>query len=192
MVEDKAVKSVYLGGTISPAFEHNAWREKVKEWAFRRVYFNPQYPEIGSVRGEPFCLVIDPTDRNDMRNVSADGLHDCSMPDALFVDADIADIERCDVLMVVYWRGRAANLACPHCFISNRPSVLDSPCDAHMKRRQSIGTWGEMLLAYYLHKPIIVVTDDPDVAGHPFTLRCASAIESTIEGALKRLEVLVR
>jgi len=186
VVEDKAVKSVYLGGTISPAFEHNAWREKVKEWAHSACKYAPRE----CLGCEP-VNVIDPTDRNDMRNVSEDGLHDCSMPDALFVDADIADIERCDVLMVVYWAG-GASLTCPHCRIFNRAGVDDLPCEAHRRRRQSIGTWGEMLLAYYLHKPIVVVTDDPSVREHPFTLRCASAIEETIEGALKRLEVLVR
>lgn len=165
------MKIVYLGGTITPAPEHMEWRKRVKEWACGQYYD----PILKCLVVSPYptrCLVIDPTDRNDMANVSKDGLHDHTMPDSLFVRADIADIERCDVLMVVYWKGRH----------ENREGL----------RRQSIGTWMEMGIAAYLHKPIIVVTDDPQVFDYPFVTTFAAGRYNTIEEALKALEVLVR
>lgn len=172
------MKTVYLAGTISPAPEHLEWRKRVKEWAVEGECW-------GSVR----CLTVDPCDRNNMRNVTADGLHDTTMPDSLFVRADVADIERADVVMVVYWKARPG-LQCVGESASGEKWEWEE--NAAGLRRQSIGTWAEFGMAAYLGKPIVVVSDDPSVVEHPFVRTLAAGIYSTLEEGLKALEVLVR
>jgi hypothetical protein len=163
-----------VAGTITPAAEHLEWRKRVKEWA-RDNPANAWFDR---------CLVIDPTDRNDMRNVTKDGLHDTTMPDSLFVQADIADVQRADVVVCVYWKASTPAIYC----LEDGQRYLTRVTE----RRQSIGTWCEFMVAAYLHKPIIVVTDDPSVSEHPFVKVYASAVHSTIGKGLEALEVLVK
>lgn len=95
---------------------------------------------------------------------TGDGLHDASCPDSMFVANDIADLKRSDVVLLVFWKGAT---------------------------RQSIGTWAEFGIAALLHKPVIVVTDDPAVSGHPFIRRFAAVVVPTVDQGLDWLDKIL-
>lgn len=88
------------------------------------------------------------------------GLHDAKVPDSFFVAMDVHDVRNADALFVVFWK----------------------------QERQSVGTFMEMGMAAILGKPIILVTDDPQVADHPFVLRFVSVICATVEEGIAWLK----
>jgi len=91
-------------------------------------------------------------------NFTHGGLHDATVPDGFMVKVDLADVRKADAILLVYWKGFG---------------------------RQSVGTWAEFGVAMELGTPVVVVTDDPNVADHPF-IRCgAAAITNTVEEGLE-------
>lgn len=169
------MKSVYLGGTISPSPEHLEWRERVKRWANFPSLFRP------GVIIYSRCEIIDPLEHQNPKHFTTDGLHDSTTPDSLFVRADIADIQRADIVMCVYWNAPVD--------MREHPFGVVAPSASY--RRQSIGTWAEFGIAAYLHKPIIVVSDDNAVLDHPFVKVFAAAKVATIDAAIMALEKLI-
>ena len=97
--------------------------------------------------------VLNPLRFQDPVNFSQDGLHDSTVSDSFMADVDMMDVRRADVLLVVFWK----------------------------QERQSLGTWMEMGAAAVLGKPIVLVTNDPLVADHPFIHRFASVVCKTVE-----------
>ncbi len=85
------------------------------------------------------------------------GLTDATVPPSFLVDADLSDVRQCDAMLLVFWKGLA---------------------------RQSIGSWFEFATAANAGKPVVIVTDDPDIATHPFIQRRASIVVSTVEEGL--------
>lgn len=124
------MRSIYLAGTITPDKSHTKWRD------FIRLDFSRAGIEV-----------LDPT-----RWGTGDPA--TSAPASVFVDADIDDLVRADVVLAVYRKGLP---------------------------RQSVGTWCEVGIAGYLNKPIVVVTDDPEVAKHPFIVKFASIIVDNVD-----------
>ncbi len=105
--------------------------------------------------------VVSPLRFQDPTQFTEGGLHDKSIPDSFFVATDMHDVRRCDIVFLVFWRNSG---------------------------RQSVGTWAEFGIAADHNKVIIVVTDDPDVADHPFILRRAAVVVSTIEVGMSYLK----
>lgn len=97
--------------------------------------------------------VLNPLRYQDPVNFSQDGLHDSTVSDSFMADVDMMDVARADVLLVVFWK----------------------------QERQSVGTWMEMGAAAVARKPIVLVTNDPLVADHPFIHRFASVVCKTVE-----------
>ena len=86
-----------------------------------------------------------------------------------FVERDERDLKICDAVLLYF-----PAHACP--------------------TRQSIGTWAEFGLAALaggLGKPVVVVTDLPEVARHPFIYRRAAKITSSFDEALEYLVFLL-
>lgn len=54
---------------------------------------------------------------------------------------------------------------------------------AYMPRRAevSVGTIGEVGAAKMIHKPVIVITDDPRIKTHPFIMSCAPWVLDTLD-----------
>lgn len=98
-------------------------------------------------------VILDPLRYQDPLHFTDGGLHDAKVPDSFFVSADVLEIRRADILFVVFWK----------------------------QARQSVGTFMEMGMAAAAGKPIILVTDDPQVADHPFVGRYAAVVCSTVE-----------
>ncbi len=105
-------------------------------------------------------IPLDPMRGKNVNDISEDGLTSQVIPGPLFVSRDFMDIKKTDVILCVFWRGFT---------------------------RQSIGTWMELGAAALLGKPIVVVTNDPDVVSHPFILRFGSLTVGTIEEGLGAL-----
>lgn len=51
-------------------------------------------------------------------------------------------------------------------------------------RRQSYGTLGEVAWARMLNKPVVIISDDPDIIGHPVYVECAGWIVPRLEDAV--------
>lgn len=112
--------------------------------------------------GRPTTFDIrDPLRYQNPENLTHGGLHDAKVPDSFFVAMDVADVRRADILFVVFWK----------------------------QERQSVGTFMEMGMAGILGKPIILVTDDPQVADHPFVHRYVSIVCKTVEEGVAWLKM---
>lgn len=150
---------IYLAGTISKNPNTTGWREKA-------IYM------IDMAGHTP----ISPMRFQSTENFTAGGMHDSTTPDSFFVDVDLGDIRRCDIVLLVYWK-------------RSQPVSADSDINVfdpqHGYNRQSIGTWSEFAIAAWEHKPVIVVTDDPEVADHPFIKRHAAIVVETVEEGLE-------
>ena len=90
---------------------------------------------------------------------------ECNVPSRLFVARDLNDVRKCDALLLYF------PLAC---------------CN----ERQSIGTWTEFGAAVILGKPIIVVSDDPNVINHPMIREKATLVVPTLTEAYEALTFL--
>lgn len=111
---------------------------------------------------EPYMQfdIRDPLRYQNPASFTHGGLHDANVPDSFFVAMDVADVKKADVLFVVFWQ----------------------------QQRQSVGTFMEMGMAALLGKLIILVTDDPQVADHPFVHRYASVVCKTVEEGIAWLK----
>lgn len=140
--------NVYLAGTITPEERHLEWRRTLC-----RLLAHEGHAGVSPLRYQNKATFV------------GDGLHDSNVPDKFFVNADIADVLRSDLMILVYWRDNRAGTD-----VSTRGGILLPPPFDPSKhyRRQSIGTWCEFMLAVSNDIPVIVVTDDPDVFDHPF------------------------
>jgi hypothetical protein len=105
-------------------------------------------------------LVRDPLRYQNPASFTDGGLHDAKVPDSFFVAMDVADVRRADVLFVVFWK----------------------------QERQSVGTFMEMGMAAGLGKPMILVTDDPQVADHPFVNRFVSIVCKSVDEGIAWLK----
>lgn len=150
--------NVYLAGTISKDPKTLGWREEVAK-------------KLRKWRHTP----LSPLRYQNPEEFSENGLHDDSVPDSFFVDVDLSDLKRADVVFVVYWQGEQI------------VTLKDDHRMVLSYKRQSIGTWSEFAIAFWENKPIIIVTDDPDVADHPFTKRKAAIVCKTVEEGLEWL-----
>ena len=82
-----------------------------------------------------------------------------------FVFRDRRDLERCNAVLLYF---------------------PESP------GRQSIGTWAEFGYAVWgLGKPVVVVSELPEVIGHPFVYRLAAKVVPTLEEAIDYLVFLL-
>lgn len=124
------------------------------------------------VVGDTVITLIDPLRFQDPKNFSANGLSDKTCPNSLFVSVDINDVlNHADAMLLVY-------------YTSDDPNGY---------RRQSIGTWIEFgLAAVVRHIPVVVVTDDPEVAEYPFITRLAAYVTSDIHEACARIATFAR
>lgn len=111
-------------------------------------------------------LVLDPMRGKRLEDISPDGMRTVGegVPPELFVARDFTDLRVADALFVVY------------------PKAPKGP---EGMRRQSVGTWMECGIAAWLHKPIILVTDDPNVYGHAFVLTHAAFITAELERGIQ-------
>ena len=123
--------NVYLSGTITPNSKHNKWRG----------VFHEQFGLDGHD-------VYDPMRFKSVADLDAKG-YTSKIPASLFVERDYCDIQKSDVMVVVFWAGL---------------------------NRQSIGTWAEVGWAIAWRIPFIVLTDDADVINHPFIQKWAAQI----------------
>lgn len=98
-----------------------------------------------------------------------DGLGDASTPNSFFWKVDMGDLARADIVVVHYRQASGGGY-----------------------RRQSCGTWGELAIAAWERKPIIVITDDPDVRDHPMIQQSAAIVVETVEQAWTWLEKILR
>ena len=57
--------------------------------------------------------------------------------------------------------------------------------------RQSVGTWAEWGMAHELNKPLIMVSDLPEVVGHPFIYKWATRLCSELEEGLEYMRFLL-
>lgn len=114
--------------------------------------------------------IVSPMRFQDPKHFTKGGLHDNTTPDSFFVAVDYRDVSEADVVFLVFWKG---------------------DYEARYLCRQSVGTWSEFGIATFLHTPVIVVTDDPDVFDHPFIKRKAAIIVSTVEEGLEWLRKIL-
>ena len=138
----RAPLGIYLCGSIGTVNidEHLSWRQQAAR-------------ELKSLVPTTGFRIYDPLRYQDPKSFTHGGLHDEKVPDSFFVAADVMDVKRADVMLVVFWK----------------------------QERQSVGTFMEMGMAAILGKPIILVTDDSQVADHPFVHRFASVVCKTVE-----------
>lgn len=100
---------------------------------------------------------LSPMRGKDAKDLDALGLTS-AVPTSLFVERDLQDIATCDVIFMAYHKD------CP---------------------RQSVGTWAELGIATTLGKPVILWTDDPVVAAHPFVKQLTAYCTDSMELAFK-------
>jgi hypothetical protein len=151
---------IYLAGTISEDPKHLEWRTLLTE-TFKNTHHT----------------IVSPMRFQNPEQFTKDGLHDKSVPDSFFVATDYSDVANADVVFLVYWKNSPGKTF----------AEVDSGAPCCKERRQSIGTWAEFGIATFLHIPTIVVTDDPDVADHPFSLRKSAIVCETVEEGLSYL-----
>ncbi len=106
---------------------------------------------------------VDPIRFQNPTNFSENGLEDSTTPGSFLVDVDLHDVRTSDVLLIYYQRDK------------NTP---------YGYMRQSIGTWTEWGVAIERRIPVVVVTDDPEVANHPFIQRHAAIVTEHLSGGL--------
>ena len=123
---------VYLSGSITPDPKHNTWR----------AAFHEQFSIIHGY------TVLDPMRFKDVADLDAKG-YTSKVPGSLFVERDYCDIQKSDVVVIVFRRGLT---------------------------RQSIGTWAEFGWCIVWRKPVIIMTDDPSVWEHPFVKKWAALV----------------
>lgn len=126
-----------------------------KEWRSNLARF---IQELGHVP-------LDPMRYQNQATFTKDGLGDTSTPSSFFWKTDLGDLARADIVVVHYLCARGAHNGAP------------------AYRRQSVGTWMEIGIAAWLHKPIIVITDDPDVRDHPAIQQSAAIVVETVAEA---------
>ena len=112
--------------------------------------------------------IVSPMRFQNPDHFTKDGLHDKSVPDSFFVATDYSDVANSDVVFLVYWKEKITQTSAG-------------------TRRQSVGTWAEFGIATFLHVPVIVVTDAPEVLDHPFIRRKAAVVVETVEEGLSYL-----
>ena len=153
--------NVYLAGTITAEERHLAWRETLTKFV----------ESWGHTSSTPLRYQ-DPSQFQD------DGLHDKEVPSSFFVRCNTADLDRSDIVFLVFWKGVINKRYSEQ---SKSGILLPQPEMTNQFRRQSIGTWCEFWQAVYTHKPVIVVTDDHTVAEHPYIANHAAYVTNTLE-----------
>jgi nucleoside 2-deoxyribosyltransferase len=107
----------------------------------------------------------DPMTKHSPENFINDGLHDLAVRDTEFVHRDMMHLPKCDIVICAFFKD-----------------------DDREYRRQSIGTWAEFGIAFWLRKPIIVYTDDMEVAEHPFVNVYATDVVLSMDELKRALE----
>ncbi len=117
-----------------------------------------------------YCIdVLNPTRGKDPTDWTLDGTdsaEDTPYACGGFVPRDRRDLRRADAVLLVF--------------------RTDSKV-----ARQSVGTWCELGWATAWDIPVVVVTDLPEVAKHPFVWRQAAKVCGTLDEGLEYLEFLL-
>lgn len=154
---------VYLAGTINTEPWTREWREQLSTW----LRFRGHVP-------------LNPMRYQNPETFKRDGLSDTSTPSSFFWKTDMGDLARADVVVVQYRQTQ-----------TNGANWRIKFLGESVYRRQSVGTWIELGIASWLHKPIIVITDDPDVRDHPAIQQCAAIVVDNLTEATQWLNKIL-
>ncbi len=161
--------TVYLAGPIlhCTADEANDWRHAVAD----DLKANYGIIGISPLRCEPLLGDTYETDYADPK---------FGTPKAI-ASKNVFDVRRCDMILAYL----------PRCPIEVHPDRINSHnadnIAAVMAWHQSYGTIAEMALAFAYGNPAVVVTDDPEIAGHPVINALAGWVLPTMEDGIEVL-----
>lgn len=142
--------SVYLSGSITANEECFKWRDKVT-----------------TALNDAGITCLDPLRGKDIKSLSKDGLTSSSpvTKRGAFVHRDILDMERADIMMIVWWGDPG---------------------------RQSIGTWYEFGWFKNNGGKVIVVdlSEGAQISSHPFVFKFADAMYKDLDEAIEYVKYL--
>ena len=155
--------TIYLVGYISgkKIKECSEWRKRIREhydnWKSDEKPMLSLLTKSKESKRYPICW-LDPLNGKDFEDIDSEGLKADGVTPEAIMHRDYQCVKSCDMLV--------ANLDTFGCV------------------RPLTGTMFELAWAYDDHKPVIVITEDPNYINHPFIKETASIIVPTVDELL--------
>ena len=156
--------TIYLAGYISgkKIKECSEWRKRVREHYehWRKPIRNDKGKKVGIMEERyPICW-LDPLNGKDFEDIDSKGLHAKGVTNEAIVHRDYNCVKSADLII--------ANLDTFGCI------------------RPLTGTMFDLAWAYDSHKPVIVITTEPNYKNHPFITETASLIIPSVDDLIKK------